>query len=108
MTDEKSLQGLEAALNTDEQRREAIEQAFDYRGDVTLVTAEGREIEGYIFDRRLDDDEPFIRMMATDGDRIKVPYRQITGLKFTGRDAAHGKSFETWMKKFIEKKTGKK
>ncbi len=32
--------------------REALEKAFDYRGDVTITRKDGTTVEGYIFDRR--------------------------------------------------------
>jgi hypothetical protein len=35
---------------------------------------------------------------------VKIPYAQIARLVFTGKDTAAGKSFETWVKKYQEKK----
>ncbi len=32
--------------------RQALELAFDYRGDVTITRKDGARVEGYIFDRR--------------------------------------------------------
>jgi hypothetical protein len=104
-TDAKMLEGREVALATDCERREAIEMAFDYRGDVTIETADGRRLEGYIFDRRADVAEPYIRVMLSGGGGATVPYAQITRLVFSGRDTAAGKSWETWVKRYIEAKT---
>ena len=39
-------------LASEAEVREALEKAFDYRGDVTLTLKDGRTINGYIFDRR--------------------------------------------------------
>ena len=39
-------------MATEEETREALEQAFGYRGDVTITLKTGVRIEGYIFDRR--------------------------------------------------------
>jgi hypothetical protein len=36
--------------------------------------------------------------------KISIPYSEIAGLAFSGRDTAAGKSFEAWVKKYWEKK----
>jgi hypothetical protein len=33
-----------------------------------------------------------------------IPYSDIAALAFTGRDTAAGKSWEAWVKKYMEKK----
>ena len=33
-----------------------------------------------------------------------IPYSDIAALAFTGRDTAAGKSWEAWVKKYVEKK----
>jgi hypothetical protein len=38
--------------------------------------------------------------------RQKVAYADIRALAFTGRDAAAGKSWEAWVRKYWEKKAG--
>ena len=46
-----------------------------------------------------------IRMIPANGDdRVTIPVDDIKQLRFSGRDTAAGKSFETWMKKYVEKK----
>lgn len=86
------------------QKAAVIEQAFDYRGDVTLKLADGSMIEGYIFDRRRAQD-PSIRVMrAADGISVKVRYAEIEAIRFSGRDTAAGKSWESWVEKYHEKK----
>ncbi len=81
----------------------AIEKAFDYRGDVTIKTTDGRSIEGYVFDRRPGES---VRLLPKDGggSKLTVPYADIADLEFTGRDTAAGKSWEAWMKKYRERK----
>jgi hypothetical protein len=37
-------------------------------------------------------------------EKIAISYADIAALEFTGRDTAAGKSFETWVKKYQEKK----
>jgi len=45
------LQGLALQPTTDEELRDALEKAFDYRGDVTITLRDGTRVEGYVFDR---------------------------------------------------------
>ena len=103
----EQLEGLIWQTATDEQLREGLEKAFDYRGDVTITTKDGRSIEGYIFDRRpgaaLSDS--FVRLLPKDGaGKMSISYADIAGLVFSGRDTAAGKSWEAWVKKYWEKK----
>ena|SRR5258706_14786146 len=105
---EKSLQGWIPPLATDDEVRAALEKAFDYRGDVTLTLRDGSIIEGYLFDRRSDGatlNECTASIFLKDQDEKRtVKYGEIARVEFTGKDTAHGKSFETWMKKYFEKK----
>ena len=96
------LQGLALQPATEEELRDAIEKAFDYRGDVTLTLR---------FDRlagptlaascvRIIPNTPGAGPHA----RLTVAYSDIASLAFTGRDTAAGKSWEAWVKKYLEKK----
>jgi hypothetical protein len=101
------LEGWIPALATEEETREALEQAFDYRGDVTITLKTGVRIEGYIFDRRPAPalHRAVVRIMPKDtSERVSIPYSEIAGLAFTGRDTAAGKSWEAWVRKYWEKK----
>jgi hypothetical protein len=87
--------------------RKAIDMAFDYRGDVTVTRRDGTAIVGFIFDRRLLPrlGECVIRVIPADGSpRVSLRGDEIASIAFTGRDTASGKSFETWMKKYVQKK----
>jgi hypothetical protein len=97
-------QGEQPVISTAADRDAAIEQAFDYRGDVTLHTTDGRAIEGYIFDRRRDGAGSVVRVLQPDGQRVTVRYADVVRIAFSGRDTAEGKSWETWVKKYNEKK----
>ena len=46
-----TLKGTDIAVQ--DQLAEGIEQAFDYRGDVTVTLHSGESLEGYVFDRTL-------------------------------------------------------
>ncbi|HEY4709832.1 MAG TPA: hypothetical protein VIH46_06655 [Candidatus Acidoferrales bacterium] len=104
----ENLEGWIPAVSTESEVREALEKAFDYRGDLTITLKSGQKIEGYLFDRRIKGpslSDCFVRVMPKDStDKVSVPYNEIAALAFTGRDTAAGKSFAAWVKKYNEKK----
>jgi hypothetical protein len=103
----ENLEGWIPTLASDEEIRVALEKAFDYRGDVTIVRKDGSKIEGYLFDRRSGKTlaDSLVRLIPKDSNqKIAVAYGDIASLAFSGRDTAAGKSFEAWMKKYAEKK----
>ena len=103
----EKLEGWIPELAGEEEIRVALEKAFDYRGDVTITMRDGTTVEGYVFDRRDGEnlDDSVVRVLPKDRDeKVVVPYAQIARLEFSGRDTAAGKSFETWVKKYWEKK----
>jgi hypothetical protein len=104
----EQLQGWVPSMASDEEIRAAFEKAFDYRGDLTVTLKDGSNIQGYIFDRKADSprlSECVVRMMPQDRpDKISIRYSDIAALALTGKDAAAGKSFEAWVKKYKEKK----
>jgi hypothetical protein len=103
----ENLEGVIPSIATEDEIRAALEKAFDYRGDVTITRKDGSVVEGYIFDRRGGKTlaECVVRLFPKDRDeKISVSYGDIARLAFTGRDTAAGKSFETWVKKYREKK----
>ena len=103
----EKLEGWIPALASEEEVRTALEKAFDYRGDVTITRKDGSTVEGYIFDRKPGKTlaDSAVRLFPKDRDeKIAVRYDEIAALEFTGRDAAAGKSWETWLKKYQEKK----
>jgi len=103
----ENLEGWIPALASDAEVREALEKAFDYRGDITVTRKDGSEITGYLFDRRTGSSlaDSFIRIIpANERIKVNVAYADIAALAFTGRDTAAGKTFEAWVKKYWEKK----
>jgi hypothetical protein len=86
----------------------AIEMAFDYRGDVTVGRrSSASDVAGYVFDRKIAEawGDSVLRMICRDdGEYLTIPYADIEHLEFSGRDTAAGKSFETWMKKYVRSK----
>lgn len=104
----ENIEGQIPSLATDEEIRSALEKAFDYRGDVTITLKDGNAIEGYLFDRKSNGKtlaDCTVRLFPKDRDeKIAVRYSDIAGLVFSGRDTAAGRSFETWIRKYKEKK----
>ncbi len=103
----EKLEGWVPELAGEEEVRQALEKAFDYRGDVTITRKDGSKVEGYIFDRKPGKTlaDSAVRLFPKDSDqKISVPYSDIAALGFTGRDTAAGKSFDAWVKKYWEKK----
>jgi hypothetical protein len=107
-TARQNVEGWVPELTTDAELRSALEEAFEYRGDVTITRKDGATVEGYIFDRSTGDSLAtcFVRVLPKDSNnRVKISYAEISALAFTGRDTAAGKSYEAWVKKYWAKKT---
>ena len=51
-TEHQKLEGWIPELASDEDIRQALEKAFDYRGDVTMTLKSGEKIEAFIFNRQ--------------------------------------------------------
>jgi len=107
----EQLEGWIPPLATPAEINEALEKAFDYRGDVTVTLKDGRSVNGYVFDRRTGRTltESAVRIIPANGPanertKVTVPYSDIAALAFTGRDTAAGKSFDAWVRKYWEKK----
>ena len=66
-----------------------VERAFHYRGDVTVRTAAGTEVTGYLFNRDAGAEAPRIQLFETEtGREIEISYGDIRDVQFTGRDTA--------------------
>lgn len=103
----EELQGWVPTMATDEEVRDALEKAFDYRGDITITRKDGSAVEGYVFDRRTGATlaASQVRMLLPGtSQKISIAYSEIAGLTFSGRDTAAGKSFDAWVKKYWEKR----
>jgi len=101
------LEGSIPPLASEDEVREALEKAFDYRGDITITLKDGNKVEGYLFDRRpgLSLDQSFVRIIPmNNGAKLNIAYSDVAALVFSGRDTAAGKSFDAWVRKYWEKK----
>jgi hypothetical protein len=106
-TEHEQLEGWVPTLAGDEDLRQALEKAFDYRGDVTLTLKSGDRIEAFIFNRHtgatlVDSYVQYFTPTATD--KRKVSYAEIARLEFSGKDRAAGKHWEAWVKAYNERK----
>lgn len=105
---EEAYQGLTATRDDPTALHKALELAVDYRGDITMECDgdgdEPRTVEGFAFDLK-ESDPPAIRLIPKGEDtRTSVPIPSIRAVRFTGKDTAAGKTFEAWMKRYVEKK----
>jgi hypothetical protein len=103
----EQLEGWIPELASESEIREALEKAFDYRGDITVTRKDGTKIEGYLFDRRPGSTlaDSFIRIIpSNESTKVNVAYSDVAALVFSGRDTAAGKTFEAWIKRYWEKK----
>ncbi len=107
----ENLEGWIPALATEPEVREALEKAFDYRGDITVTRKDGTTVEGYLYDRRSEPtlEASLVRIIPAPKpgqpvERMMISYADIAALNFSGRDSAAGKTFDAWVKKYWEKK----
>ena len=87
-TARQNVEGWVPELTTDAELRSALEEAFEYRGDVTITRKDGAKVEGYIFDRSSGDSlaTSFVRVLPKDSNnRVKISYAEISALAFTDR-----------------------
>ena len=106
-SEHEQLEGWIPQLVSEEDLRQALEKAFDYRGDITITRKDGSKIEGYLFDRRTAATltDSLVRLYPKNSEeKVSISYADIAALAFTGRDTAAGRSWEAWMKKYAAKK----
>ena len=99
MTDGAAPEGWTPEIGKGVLLEEVIDNAFDYRGNVTLVKTDGSETVGYLFNRDSDAAVPFVQMFDADGaGPFSIPYADIRSIRFTGRDTAAGNSYAAWLR----------
>ena len=103
----EQLEGWVPELAGEDDLRDALEKAFDYRGDVTITTRAGKKIEAFIFNRHTGATlaESWVQYFEPNvNGKQKLAYDQIARLEFTGKDRAAGKHWEDWVKAYNERK----
>lgn len=80
-------------MNNDSQNLAGlIDEAFEYRGYVTLSRRDGSKLIGFVYDRTPSHVELFDELATN---RIKVPLDDIVGIELTGEDTA-AKAQQIW------------
>ncbi|MEK9659337.1 MAG: hypothetical protein VW450_05270 [Chloroflexota bacterium] len=77
----------------------AIDEAFHYRGDVSVKTSNGRTLEGFLFNRDAHPRHgaPYLELLLREGgEEVRVPYEQVTAVHLSGKDMADGKIYAAW------------
>jgi Zn/Cd-binding protein ZinT len=103
----ENLEGWIPTLADENDLRQALEKAFDYRGDVTLTLKSGEKIEAFIFNRHTGATlaESYVQYFTPAApEKRKLSYAEIARLEFSGKDRAAGKHWEDWVKAYNEKK----
>jgi Zn/Cd-binding protein ZinT len=103
----ENLEGWVPELANEAELHDAIEKAFDYRGDVTLTLKSGERIEAYIFNRNAGSSlaDSYVQYFTPSApEKRKVSYAEIARIEFSGKDRAAGKHWEDWVKTYNEKK----
>src|SRR5580704_4191290 len=78
--EKENLEGWIPSMASDTEIREALEKAFDYRGDVTITRKDGSQVEGYLFDRRSGSSlsDSFVRIIPSkERTKVNVAYADI-------------------------------
>ena len=103
----ENLEGWIPTLADENDLRQALEKAFDYRGDVTLTLKSGEKIEAFIFNRHTGATlaESYVQYFTPAApEKRKLSYAEIARLEFSGKDRAAGKHWEDWVKKYNDRK----
>ena len=103
----ENLEGWVPELAGDDDLRQALEKAFDYRGDVSLTLKNGEKVEAYIFNRTTGSTlaNSFVHYFTPSApEKRKLSYAEIARLEFSGKDRAAGKHWEAWVKAYNERK----
>jgi hypothetical protein len=103
----EKLEGWVPELASEEDLRNALEKAFDYRGDVAITLKSGERIDAYIFNRETGSTlaGSYVQYFTPAApEKRKVSYAEIARLEFSGRDTAAGKRWEDWVSAYNERK----
>jgi len=104
---EKDLQGSVFRPSSEEELSDVVDQAFDYRGDVTIELKSGESIVGYVFGRTKTDSRADVGVFPTaKPGQLTIQYADIAAITFSGKDTAYGQSWEAWIQK--KKEEGRK
>ncbi len=97
------------ALDASDQARllDSLDAIRDFRGDVTLVLNGDATVEGFVFDVIVGSDfgSCALRLLVPgDANRRTVAGHEIAAIRISGRDAAAGKTWENWVRRYAQKR----
>jgi hypothetical protein len=104
---QEKLEGWVPELAGEDDLRQALDKALDYRGDVTLTLRNGERIGAYVFNRQVGAtlaDSRVEYFTAGAPEKRAVSYADIARIEFTGKDCAAGKQWQDWVRKHQERK----
>ena len=95
-----SRQGWDPEIGPGLTLAQVVDEAFDYRGNTTIVRRDGAEVVGYIFNRNAAVPDPYLQYFDEMGEGpFTLRYAEIATVKFTGRDTAAGNSWKAWVER---------
>ncbi len=100
MKEPEALEGWAPEPKSGDDVARVIDLAFDYRGDVTIIMADGTERTGYIFNRDREVAEPFLQILESQRvSPLTIHYAAVSTILFSGKDTAAGKSYAAWLER---------
>jgi hypothetical protein len=96
-----SLEGKTFQPANREELAKLMQEAFDYRGDTTLLLDDNSTVEGYIFnfDPKRAQVQMFVKGEGKESFPQTIDFNKVIGLTFSGADTAFGKSWDSWQAK---------
>ena len=95
-----SSEGHTFRPNSPDELRRILEEAFHYRGDVTLHLRSSEHIQGYLFNRDFESKAPSVQVFLQGLNAPRdIPISEIIAISFTGEDTASGNDWEAWARK---------
>ena len=98
---QNSLEGKTFQPANREELAKHMQDAFDYRGDTTLLMNDGSTVEGYVFnfDAKRAQVQVYVKGEGKDSFPQTIDFNKVIGLSFSGADTAFGKSWDAWQTK---------
>jgi hypothetical protein len=84
--------------------KKQIEEAFHYRGHVTITFTNGQTVDGYLYNReftnpKLREDNFIDVFLKGSGNPMRYKTFTVKSVTLTGVDEADGKSYQAWIQK---------
>jgi hypothetical protein len=91
-------------MNISQDLIKQIEDAFNYRGHVTVTFKDKTAVEGFLYNRQFSDSQQeqgnYVDLIVKNKDeRRRIPIADILSIALTGEDPAAGKSYADYLAK---------